>query len=463
MRVKSVRVIGLFDVFDHEVPLQISERVTIIHGPNGFGKTVMLRMIVSLIDGKREIFEHVPFREFVLTFEDNSARIIRRSVDEDEHGRSQSVRLEFIHRDSNGTESIATPSQTPEIPKDVLRMVDQRVPVPYRLSGAGWTDGSGGQFSLKDILDLFPEAEEVLPTKYRPGRFFDISPSLEVFFVETNRLAAEAPPRRRPGALGAPDLSAYGGGDGLERGPRVKHYSDDIIRRIRNVLTEYASNSQDKDRTFPERLVRFIRDGRKSLKESAIISSMAEFERKRRRLVSLGLLDKESGLTDLTEDEVRRVNEALTIYVGDTTAKLEVFDDISRRIGALVDIVNSRFKYKHLALLRNHGFVVFSDSKKFIAIEDLSSGEQNELVLLYELLFRVPKDGLVLVDEPEISLHVAWQSRFLPDLIQILGLIDAHAIVATHSPVIIGTRSDLTVELTGPDTVAQGADSAATH
>ena len=85
-----------------------------------------------------------------------------------------------------------------------------------------------------------------------------------------------------------------------------------------------------------------------------------------------------------------------------------------------------------------------------IQIEDLSSGEQHELVVLYELLFRAPKNGLVLVDEPEISLHVAWQSRFLSDLIGILRLTDAYAIVATHSPVIIGTRQDLTVELKGP-------------
>jgi predicted ATPase len=178
---------------------------------------------------------------------------------------------------------------------------------------------------------------------------------------------------------------------------------------------------------------------------------MADLETKRRRLFALGLLDSETGLRDLNEDDLRRAREALTIYVSDVQEKLEVFDDIAHRIGSLMDIVNDRFKYKHLRVDRQRGFRVFSDTNEApIKIEDLSSGEQHELVVLYELLFRAPHKGLILVDEPEISLHVAWQSRFLSDLIGILQLTDAYAVVATHSPLIIGTRNDLTVELKGP-------------
>jgi len=201
--------------------------------------------------------------------------------------------------------------------------------------------------------------------------------------------------------------------------------------------------------------VRFSRDGSRSLPEREIISKMAELEAKRRRLISLGLLDSESGLRDLTEDDVRSASEALTMYVNDVQGKLNVFDDIAKRIGSLMDIVNDRFKYKRIGLDRARGFTVRSDLGQPIQIEDLSSGEQHELVVLYELLFRSPKNGLILVDEPEISLHVAWQSRFLSDLIAVLEVTDAYAVVATHSPTIIGERWDLAVELTGPPVAAQ--------
>jgi predicted ATP-dependent endonuclease of OLD family len=186
------------------------------------------------------------------------------------------------------------------------------------------------------------------------------------------------------------------------------------------------------------------------MSEGDIIKTMTELETKRQRLISLGFLDSESGLRGLKEEDVRRTSEALTIYVGDVQEKLKVFDDLARRAGKLTDVVNERFHYKRLKIHRQRGFDISSDVGQLLPLNALSSGEQHELVLLYELLFRTPKDGLVLVDEPEISFHVAWQSRFLKDLISILELTNAYAIVATHSPVVIGTRSDLTVELKGP-------------
>ena len=56
MRVKKIGVKGLFGVFDHEIPLENVDRVTIILGPNGFGKTVMLRMVAALVEGTTSIF-----------------------------------------------------------------------------------------------------------------------------------------------------------------------------------------------------------------------------------------------------------------------------------------------------------------------------------------------------------------------------------------------------------------------
>ena len=99
------------------------------------------------------------------------------------------------------------------------------------------------------------------------------------------------------------------------------------------------------------------------------------------------------------------------------------------------------------------------NSGDVLAPEDLSSGEQHELVLLYELLFRLEPNALVLLDEPEISLHVAWQERVLSDLKKIVELSGVDIVVATHSPEIIRDRWDLTVGLSAPSgSVAGGED-----
>ena len=79
----------------------------------------------------------------------------------------------------------------------------------------------------------------------------------------------------------------------------------------------------------------------------------------------------------------------------------------------------------------------------------LSSGEQHQLVLLYDLLFDTKSDSLVMIDEPELSLHVEWQREMLSDLQQMADLSQFSVLLATHSPQIIGDRLDLTVELSG--------------
>ena len=48
---------------------------------------------------------------------------------------------------------------------------------------------------------------------------------------------------------------------------------------------------------------------------------------------------------------------------------------------------------------------------------------------------------------PELSLHVAWQKRFLPDLLEIIETAKFDVLIATHSPYIVGERSDLMIGL----------------
>ena len=54
---------------------------------------------------------------------------------------------------------------------------------------------------------------------------------------------------------------------------------------------------------------------------------------------------------------------------------------------------------------------------------------------------------IILIDEPENSLHVAWQSMFLNDIKQIAEGIDVQFIIATHSPQLIGNNWDKCFDL----------------
>lgn len=199
MRVTSIAVKGLFGIFDHVVPLRSAERVTIIHGPNGFGKTVILRMIAAIVQGKKEIFERTPFNEFSVILDDGSSRIIRRYLEKSAQTKPH-VRLELLIRDAMGNTALAEPLPAPEVPRKVLSQVDAFIPSPYRLSGSVWTDGSRA-FSLEEILKFFPGALKALPAEYQPDLMFDLSRHLKVFFCR------DQPPCRR----NSPFKAAYPG------------------------------------------------------------------------------------------------------------------------------------------------------------------------------------------------------------------------------------------------------------
>src|SRR5690606_16383917 len=66
-----------------------------------------------------------------------------------------------------------------------------------------------------------------------------------------------------------------------------------------------------------------------------------------------------------------------------------------------------------------------------VPLDSLSSGEK-QMVSLFAKMFLYPKQKIVLIDEPELSLSLDWQTQILPD---ILASPTCHQLIAiTHSP-----------------------------
>ena len=139
----------------------------------------------------------------------------------------------------------------------------------------------------------------------------------------------------------------------------------------------------------------------------------------------------------------------MTLYVEDVERKLRVLEDLASRLRLLLDSVNGKFWNKRMRLDEEKRLAAENQGSQRLPLDSLSSGEQHELVLHYDLLFRVPSNTVVLIDEPELSLHVGWQKKFLSDLTAIVELSGLDAVVATHSPFIVGDRDDLMAGLGG--------------
>jgi len=71
-KIKQISVTNLFGVFNHTIPLHLDERITIIHGPNGFGKTAILRLLNDLFNNSGGALRTIPFSELHIDFDDGT-------------------------------------------------------------------------------------------------------------------------------------------------------------------------------------------------------------------------------------------------------------------------------------------------------------------------------------------------------------------------------------------------------
>ncbi|MES4116136.1 ATP-binding protein, partial [Escherichia coli] len=78
------------------------------------------------------------------------------------------------------------------------------------------------------------------------------------------------------------------------------------------------------------------------------------------------------------------------------------------------------------------GELVIENEHGPISHSNLSSGEKQLLILFIETLLQQNKPFIYLTDEPELSLHIAWQRKIIPAIKQLNP--NAQIIAATHSP-----------------------------
>jgi energy-coupling factor transporter ATP-binding protein EcfA2 len=443
VRVTEIRVTKLFGLFNHTIPLRTADRITIIHGPNGYGKTVILQMVQALLTNQTSVFRRVPFESFLLSFDTGAQLEVTKRLKANGEKNEPHLSLHYQLRDKDRhlDHSIDYPGRgRVRFPLD---FIERHLPDMERIGADTWLQlSTGRRLDLDDVIDVYGD---FLPGGFRKSRkipdwLADLPKDFEVRVIEAQRLMSVADRRRNVRPEGH---YAYE--------PAVASYSRDLAERIQQKQAQYGTFSQQLDSTFPTRVLQ------KKVSHTTVpelTAKLKELADKRLRVVDAGLLTKEPYEPPIVDPQ-GQVDEStkgiLSLYAEDVENKLSVFDEMTARIDLFKELVNKRFSFKQLNVERDRGFVLSSRTGDQLFPIDLSSGEQHELVLLYELLFRTPQNALVLIDEPELSLHVAWQVEFLKDLERVIKLSCFDVILATHSPQIINNRWDLTVELQGSE------------
>jgi predicted ATP-binding protein involved in virulence len=450
----EIRVKGLLGRFDHKIEFPEEDEFIILHGPNGIGKTKLLELIRALSPPLRvHNIARIPFGSVELVYSDDFRLEVIRNYQETlplGDGLEKKTRQIILKLHQPGRSDPArwhTNFDSEEVNTARLRDYASRYLGVEQVGADLWESDPGDFFTTNELLEIY--GDRLPPGFFRASQQRKIPPPLrnfvegnEVHLIETQRLLGlqTSSPSHRPvkntGAI------------------KVEQFSKDLSRRLDEALAENSRVSQELDRTYPERLLRAQSE---FPDEQKIRARYAEQNELRRRLAEISLLGEKSGVISIPDGMASWQKNVLWTYLQDSDKKLSTFQDILDRVSLLLEIVDKRFLYKHLEVDRRRGLKVISDDdgndgeeKRELPLSTLSSGEQHELVILYDLLFNVRPGALVLIDEPEISLHVSWQKGFIDDLRRIASLVKFRSIVATHSPQIAGKWIDRMISL-APD------------
>lgn len=441
MNLVKVATRGLFGRFDHVIPFDVDSHITIITAPNGYGKTVILNIINDFFSKNFASLSKHHFSEVLLSFDNDYKVLLTRHgrlplLPDEKSFEEEELVVKPINIDSAETWVYRFDS---DIGSKRLGSVERYVPFLTRIGQDKWVDERDGRFY--SAYELIYKYSDDLPPGFRdlpkiPEWLENIIGKTECHLIETERL------------FQIDRVSEYRSKRGRANTDSVvERNAYDLARRIGETLQSYANQSQKLDQSFPKRLLTNL--GREAPSEEAIRARLQGLDSRRAQFVEAGLLDRSFSPPITAEDVIpdNTIRAILSEYADGTEEKLAVFDDIYKKIDLFKEIINSHFTFKEVSANSDAGIFISDESGKPVPLDSLSSGEKHELVLLYDLLFKVSDEALILIDEPELSLHVAWQKRFISDLEKIQQLRPIRIVMATHSPQIINDRWELTVEL----------------
>lgn len=436
MFIEKLEVKDLHGIYNYVI--NFNQDLTFIYGKNGCGKTTILNIVSSIVTGKIYNLFSYKFSEIILTYSINKRTCEKITISKnddtyviflsEDNFEENIEEIEFYSREDDEftfERRFMNMYESPSILKDKFNYIY----LPLSRNSQNGANSSERNFvrrrsalySEKDIInknylnDSLHYVEEIVRNGYMRINSSELSinarfrsdiftSSLKVTNKYSDTALIYAFESKGSQSISSVDKNKN---EYIKLLKSIGEWNDDTSKSVEEFFVRYKKafeESKIEDKVSVEFLLMNLEFTR--IKEIASQAQTIEKEKEKNRKPITNFLKIVNKFFEATEDKK-------TISI-DTEGKLNV---------------ESGFPERKLSLY------------------NLSSGEKQIIIIFACLIFGLPLDkkGIYIIDEPEASLHLAWQKIFVDSIKEVNKSIQF--IFATHSPEIISRYSNRAVKL----------------
>ncbi len=436
VKLLSLEVSRLYGVFDYNV--KFNSDVTFLYGENGCGKTTILNITEAIITGQLFNLFNYDFKTIRLTYSLNGSNMDVKFIEI--NNKSSILKITFnnkpyqIERMNLGIENIA------------------RLKKYYRESNQIYYSRYTFLKKIKDTFNyvyLPLNRSSVYYNKYNDD--YIISRSLHEPWsedIELTNMKTEFSIR---------DVEALVASNYININSKIAVFNDEFRNDVLKSLIEVNSDNAIensllkiiKQRNSIDEMHKIKKTYLKTLSELELLTNNEEdsFNKFFEGFMEEFTAYKTSTMQEVSLSLISKFQEIIKIQrIVDIAQKAEEKKSVARKpietfLSTMNEFIGNNTDGKQIQI-DDEGNVYFTTnySRNPISVQYLSSGEKQLLIFFANLIFKVQsgKSGIFVVDEPELSLHLSWQKKFVEKALSINN--NLQLIFATHAPEIVGSK-----------------------